>query len=254
MGCAGVLDAKPKPLPTEPAPSKKPAPTQTCAACQASNPLAATVCKACGVSLIQYKAADAARAAGASGLGSAKSVLAVLLLAALAAGGWWWGGQAGRSATQAAAPSQVAAPNQAPPADEATTAMPTEAPPPVAAAASQPVAQNLTQADRAALARQRQLLEKRQERDRLAAEERERAEQKTGPTATAPVAAPAAPAPAPAAAPEVTQTVESLCAGSSNVFTRDFCRIAECRKPALAKDPICVKYREMEKARGDARY
>ncbi len=65
----------------------------------------------------------------------------------------------------------------------------------------------------------------------------------TEPVAAAPVEvaqAPAPPAPAPA------QTVDQMCAGSSNFLTRDLCRARICRNGGFSGDPVCVRFREME--------
>lgn len=62
--------------------------------------------------------------------------------------------------------------------------------------------------------------------------------------ATPVVAAASAPAPVPAPA----QTVEQTCADSSNFLSRDLCRVRACRNPAVAGDPVCVRFREMEAA------
>ena len=64
----------------------------------------------------------------------------------------------------------------------------------------------------------------------------------------APVAAVNAPAPAPAPVPAPAQTVEQTCADSSNFLSRDLCRVRACRNPAVAGDPVCVRFREMEAA------
>ena len=55
---------------------------------------------------------------------------------------------------------------------------------------------------------------------------------------------------APPAAPAA--TVELACASSSNFFTRDLCRLRECGKASFARDPTCVRFREMEEARRSA--
>ena len=65
------------------------------------------------------------------------------------------------------------------------------------------------------------------------------------PAASAPVAAAAAP---PSAA-RPAAGVDQLCAGSDNVFARDFCRIRECGKAVFANDPVCVRFRQMDEAR-----
>lgn len=60
--------------------------------------------------------------------------------------------------------------------------------------------------------------------------------------AAPPIAAEPEPAPAPVA------SVDQRCAGSSNFIARDVCRIRACGNPALAGDPVCVLFREMEEA------
>ena len=45
------------------------------------------------------------------------------------------------------------------------------------------------------------------------------------------------------------RSVEERCAGSSNLVSRELCYVRQCRKPELARDPICVRFREMEEAR-----
>ena len=70
-------------------------------------------------------------------------------------------------------------------------------------------------------------------------------------TATTAPAASAAPVPvatppASPAAPTRGQTVDERCADRGNFFTRDVCRVQACRNPALAGDPVCVRFREME--------
>lgn len=103
------------------------------------------------------------------------------------------------------------------------------------------------------------------ERDRQARERRAQTErEKTSPRNTRPGAAPPRDPPRPADANPVTgtaapatpavaaqtpttgQTVDQSCADSSNFLTRDFCRVRACRNPAMAGDPVCVRFREME--------
>jgi hypothetical protein len=55
----------------------------------------------------------------------------------------------------------------------------------------------------------------------------------------------AAPAPTPAIRP----SVEQACASATNFFSRDLCRIAACREAGNARDPICVRYRQIEEER-----
>lgn len=68
----------------------------------------------------------------------------------------------------------------------------------------------------------------------------------TEPAAARPVVAAAAPTLAPVPAPA--QTVDQTCADSSNFLTRDLCRVRACRSAAMASDPVCVRFREMETA------
>lgn len=62
-------------------------------------------------------------------------------------------------------------------------------------------------------------------------------------------AAAAVPAPPPALAPRLVKTVEQTCAGETNIFARDFCRIDACKQPANVNDAICISYRRMEAER-----
>lgn len=70
--------------------------------------------------------------------------------------------------------------------------------------------------------------------------------------ASVPVSAePAAPV---APAPARSRSVDETCADRSNFLSRDLCRIQACGNAALAGDPVCVRFREMEEAnrrRGD---
>lgn len=62
------------------------------------------------------------------------------------------------------------------------------------------------------------------------------------------VAAPVAEAPpAPVVAPKP-RGVDETCADRGNFFSRDLCRIQACGNPALAGDPVCVRFRDMEAA------
>lgn len=61
-------------------------------------------------------------------------------------------------------------------------------------------------------------------------------------------AAPVAEAPpAPVVAPKP-RGVDETCADRGNFFSRDLCRIQACGNPALAGDPVCVRFRDMEAA------
>ncbi len=59
---------------------------------------------------------------------------------------------------------------------------------------------------------------------------------------------PAAPAAkeSPAVQPAPAQTVRQICSGRTNIVSEQLCRSRECRKPAFAADPICVKLKELE--------
>lgn len=193
--------------------------------------------------------------------------LAGLLLAAAALAIWFHlHQQKGRSipAAPVSAPAQPAAmPPQAPPtsAPDARTPSPTQQPvvDPAAAAAGLEAEQRLNalKAQNARLNQQRLERERRervlaaQEQARaVQALERQRAEQARRQAQTPPAqpaaALPAAPAAAPPEAPAL--TVASLCEPAGNFFARELCRLRECRKPALANDPVCVSFRQMEEA------
>lgn len=147
----------------------------------------------------------------------------------------------------AATAGPVASPAELPAGGEATNG-------PESAAAVDRLRQSvemLEREDRARAAQERQRLKAAQEKQR-ADEARRRTDALA--TAAAPASAtPAAVAPAnPAAAataPAAAPSVDQLCAGSSNVFARDFCRMRECGKPGYANDPVCVRFRQMEEAR-----
>lgn len=53
--------------------------------------------------------------------------------------------------------------------------------------------------------------------------------------------------PTPVVAPRP-RGVDETCADRGNFFSRDLCRIQACGNPALAGDPVCVRFREMEAA------
>lgn len=196
--------------------------------------------------------------------------------------GWWLGAHQSTPAPVQAAPlagAPVASPSATPTAGTAAPATaPQTATEPVGADAASPntpeaaaavdrlrhSVELLEQQDReraAAQAAQRQKLaleQKRQEDARRRAEATSAAAPSAHATApeTPAVAtsAPAAPAPvaAAAAAPSATRPaagVDQLCAGSDNVFARDFCRIRECGKAVFANDPVCVRFRQMDEAR-----
>lgn len=192
------------------------------------------------------------------------SVAMVAALIALGLG-WWLGTRQTSPAPAQAATVPVAtvsapAPTVAPPAELA----PTNTPPGAAPAADPNAAQ--------AVDRLRQSVEmlESQDRERAAAREQQRAKQlqerqraeearrrtdalaaaagANDPVAPARAALAQAPAPGPATV-VASASVDQLCAGASNVFTRDFCRMRECGKASFAADPVCVRFRQMEEAR-----
>ncbi len=191
--------------------------------------------------------------------------------------GWWLGAHQSAPAPVQAAP-LAAVPATLPSAAPPATAQPAAAEPAGAEAATSPSTPEaaaavdrlrhsvelLEQQDReraAAQAQQRQKLaleQKRLDDARRRTEAASAAAAGAHPAApeTAPVAvatpAPSAPvaaaaATAPAARPAA--GVDQVCAGSDNVFARDFCRIRECGKAVFANDPVCVRFRQMDEAR-----
>ncbi len=87
-----------------------------------------------------------------------------------------------------------------------------------------------------------------QEQQRIADQERARREEPAaGPQAVVtPPAAPPPVAPAPQAArPVPRQTVGQTCSGR-NIFSEQVCQLGECRNPANAGDPICIRFKEIE--------
>ncbi|WP_127805860.1 zinc ribbon domain-containing protein [Hydrogenophaga sp. NH-16] len=196
--------------------------------------------------------------------------------------GWWLGAHQSTPAPVQAAPlagAPVASPSATPTAGTAAPATaPQTATEPVGADAASP---NTPEAA-AAVDRLRHSVEllEQQDRERAAAQEQQRQklalEQKrledarrragatpavasthSGASEPAPVAAPAPAESAPVAAaaappPPATRSVagvDQACAGSDNVFARDFCRIRECGKAVFANDPVCVRFRQMDEAR-----
>ena len=192
--------------------------------------------------------------------------------------GWWLGAHQSAPAPVQAAP-LAAVPATLPSAAPPATAQPAAAEPAGAEAATSPSTPEAAAAvDR--LRHSVELLEQ-QDRERAAAQAAQRqklaleqkrledARRRTETTAAvaasahsaapepAPpvaVAAPAASAPvaaaaAPPSAARPAAGVDQLCAGSDNVFARDFCRIRECGKAVFANDPVCVRFRQMDEAR-----
>ncbi len=245
-----------------------------CAACGAENRDKARYCRGCAQPLVplapgavptaaaperrsrsrtRRKAADRAAVPWWKHPAAGWSVAAALAVGGLGA---WWGlpGAQVPAAAAPTAPVSVSAP--------ALTALPTwpptapvpsaaiestvtaEQPVPVPAAASAPLAGETVRATAAPLA------------NRAPRTPKPRAEP-SPPTAPAEAPAasrqppnPASPAEtAPPAAPAArTPTVDERCADRSNFLSRDLCRIQACGNPALAADPVCVRFREMEAA------
>lgn len=206
----------------------------------------------------------------------------VVLAAVFALGlGWWFGAhqkatapaQAAGLGALALSPSAVAA--MPPPSATAAASNPDTVPvapvgvavvtEPTAAAAVDRLRQSvelLEREDRAhvvALEQQR----RKASQDRLRAEEARRRTDALSAAAASSVPTPApaptqAPAPAVVAAAPATAMVaatvsapgvDQLCAASGNVFARDLCRIRECGKASFARDPVCVRFRQMDEAR-----
>jgi hypothetical protein len=125
-----------------------------------------------------------------------------------------------------------------------------------------PTQADLAAADRARQAQQRLQREEREraaalERQRATLElERQRAEQQRTELArkqTEEAARRAAQLEATRAQPKPpvaasSLTVEGACASAGNIVFREVCRLNECRKASFAADPICVKFRQIEEA------
>lgn len=257
-----------------------------CPACQTNNPADARFCQACGVPLLPASASHRSMPAlPAAGAAKRKVVLWGLVLVLAGAGTWWKLNHTSGSASRAATPEATAfapangpaalvpAQTQATPGGFVTVDLAGTSPAPGDVA-------HLSEAERLRLSLERLEREDRartaaleQQRAATAAEQhrraelaRRRAEATAAATAAAAPAAPTAASPpqppvampagattgaaAPPAAPAA--TVELACAGSSNFFTRDLCRLRECGKASFSRDPTCVRFREMEEARRSA--
>ncbi|HMN93063.1 MAG TPA: hypothetical protein PKC60_07515 [Hydrogenophaga sp.] len=247
-----------------------------CQACGAENLGGVSVCRLCAAPLLApAAAADAQRRSGGAER-SGRSVpwwVLVLGLGALLLAGLWLGGQtedpepaSGPEGSTRAAPVR-AADGVGEPADEV-----------------RPNGDSLAQATAAAEARLQASLERlaREDRERREALARERLAreagiqpteavrraERTGEPGRARVAQPA-PAisaqPTPVVAPEPVgvppenptpvaeaptpaRTVEQRCADGGNFLARTACQVRLCRDPALARDPACVRLRELEQA------
>ncbi|WP_310320475.1 zinc ribbon domain-containing protein [Hydrogenophaga palleronii] len=256
--------------PTAPAPDTAPSgPTQTCPACQAKNSLVATSCKNCRISLVPDMVAPPKTIPAAVAPSSSNAKLVVMVSLALvttAVGTWWWSAQGGSSAPVAA---------QAVPVITQTTGLGIEATESSAPVPEKPVvstdaasvvaaeaqatrikeqAAAVASADRARRIRERKEKEARELaaaeklRAAQAAEQRQAEQARRRAEETARQKAAEAAALAAAKPPPPVQTVDTICASSTNFVAREVCRTRECKNPAFTKDPVCVRFREVEAA------
>lgn len=237
-----------------------------CGACGAENRDKARFCRGCARPLAPVPAAAAGeprspaavarrrarRAARASGAGRSRwRVVGLVLAFALLAMGWL--ATRDRVSPAVALPAVEQAQATAAPPEATTSTQP-------AGAAPVALAPDLTKAQPPATEPERPAAERRAqpERERVA-RERQRAARSPEPPRPEPVSRPVDPvappvvvaeavAPVAVQAPPPAATVEQICAGSGNFLARDVCRVRACRSPAMAGDPICVRYREMEDA------
>jgi hypothetical protein len=266
VALAGSAAAAPAVQATDTAPS---GPTQTCPACQAKNSLVATSCKNCRASLVPDMVATPKTIPAAVAPSSSNAKLVVMVSLALfttAVGAWWWSAQGAPSAQVAAQVAPVVpqttglgieATVSAAPAPEKEVVS-TEAAA-VAAAEAQATrikdqAAAVASADRARRIRERKVKEARAlaaaekqraalAREQLQAEQARRRAEEAARQKAAEAAALAAAKP-----PPPVQTVDTVCASSSNFIAREVCRIRECRSPAFTNDPVCVRFRQVEAA------
>lgn len=261
-------------------------PEHICPTCKVRNSAKALFCQACGVPLVPPSMAfhPMPELAG-GGTRPRAGVLLVGLALVLAGLGTWWklshsDGSASLAATTettAPAPTSTSANGPATPAPAQATPTSAVVADPAATSPAPGDATHLSEAERLRLSLERLEREDRertaaleQRRAAMAAEQQRRAElaRRRAEAAAAAAAAASSQAPTPAASPQPSMataqagakteaaappaasaaTVELACAGSTNFFTRDLCRIRECRKPSFASDPICVRFREMEEA------
>lgn len=242
-----------------------------CGACGTENRDKARFCRGCARPLVPVPAAPAGepqssapasatsphdhgpsrRAAAVPGAARARWVVVGLALAVtvLAAG---WLGTRDRVTPAAALPAVEAAPGPSAPSEPTVASLN-----PAGTATAAP-APGLIKAQLPAAEPERPAAERRAkaERDR-AARERQRVARSPEPPRPEPVRRQAEPAVPPVAAavapvavqaPQPAATVEQTCAGSGNFLSRDMCRVRACRSPAMAGDPICVRFKEMETA------
>lgn len=74
--------------------------------------------------------------------------------------------------------------------------------------------------------------------------------ERAAPVVAAPAPAKVAPPPVPpgSAAVQPVLSVEQTCANSSNLFTREACKLRACGQASFVNDPVCVRFRQMEAA------
>ncbi|MBA4265162.1 MAG: hypothetical protein C0453_08780 [Comamonadaceae bacterium] len=255
--------------PAAPAVDTPKGPTQACPTCQAKNPLVATSCRTCGTSLVPDMVAvtKAIPASVAPSSSNAKLVVMVgLALVTTAVAAWWWSAQDTPSAPVATAAVPVIAQttglgtNLSASIDAASKDDLVDADT-VSVAAAEEQATRIKQqaaavasADRARRIRERREKEARdlaaaeqmraaQAREQQLAEQARRRDEEAARQKAAEVAALAATQPA-----RSVQTVDTICASSANFIAREVCRTRECKSPAFARDPVCVRFREVEAA------
>lgn len=247
-----------------------------CQACGAENLGGVPVCRLCAAPLVASGAVadEQGRPRGAerSGLSQRWWVL-ILGLGVLLSAGLWMGGRSDD-------PETASGPAGSPPAAQVRAADAAGEP----ADEVRPNGDSLAQATAAAEARLQASLERlaREDRERREALGRERQvretviqpteavrrAERTGEPVRPRVAQPApavsaqpvpvvAPEPVPVPpenpapvvdAPAPARTVEQRCADGGNFLARTACQVRLCRDPALARDPACVRLRELEQA------
>lgn len=269
LGCAKPLTPVAPVAPTAPAmaPPAAPGPTQTCPVCRSTNPLAATSCTSCRGSLVPDVVSAARSVERPVSRGLAFRALSLLGLGLLAAASWWWSVSAPTGNGPALASARpvaraVSLPLSTEPGDAVgklsaafAPAMPKATPTATAAvpSAREKTASEDARAKRRAAAQARReqaageraeaegksRFAKAQEQHRFAEAASQRAAEQAAQFAVTAKVNPPSP-------PPVLKTVEQNCTSSGNFFSREACRLRSCGDAALASDPVCVRFREME--------
>ncbi len=270
LGCAKPLAAVAPAAPVmAPLAAVRPAPgpTQTCPVCRSTNPLAATVCTSCRGSLVPDVVSAARSVERPVSRALAFKALSVLGLGLLAAASWWWSVSAPTGDGPALASARPVARTATPPlstepgdavAKLSAAFAPAKSKATPAAAAAVPSAREKTASEDARAKRRaaaqagreqaageraeaegKSRLAKAQEQQRSAEAASQRASEQAAQFAVTAKVNPPSPLP-------VVQTVEQNCASSGNFFSREACRLRSCGDAALASDPVCVRFREME--------